>query len=73
MMAAMWTFAAAVVIAGQKLAARTSYTYCLVVAAIECMFTPFGTVLGVLTIIVLMRPSVKKLFGYPAGGKPTPL
>ena len=26
------------------------------------MFIPFGTVLGVFTIIVLMRPSVKMLF-----------
>ena len=26
---------------------------------------PFGTVLGVFTIIVLMRPSVKAAFGYP--------
>jgi hypothetical protein len=42
---------------------HTNYTYCLVVAAIECMFTPFGTVLGVLTIIVLVRPTVKALFG----------
>jgi len=26
------------------------------------MFTPFGTVLGVFTIIVLIRPSVKAAF-----------
>ncbi len=31
---------------------------------LNCLFMPFGTVLGVLTIIVLMRPSVKALF-YP--------
>jgi hypothetical protein len=31
-------------------------------AAIACMLMPFGTVLGVFTIIVLMRPSVKELF-----------
>ena len=37
------------------------YLYCLVVAAVECMLVPFGTVLGVLTIIVLNRPSVKAL------------
>lgn len=36
--------------------------YCLVMAGIECMFMPFGTVLGVFTIIVLMRESVQKLF-----------
>jgi len=32
-------------------------------AGVECMFMPFGTVLGVFTIIVLMRPSVKEIFG----------
>ena len=36
--------------------------YCFVVAAIECILIPFGTVLGVFTIIALSRPSVKVLF-----------
>ena len=36
--------------------------YCLVMAGIECLFMPFGTVLGVFTIIVLMRESVKEMF-----------
>jgi len=36
--------------------------FCFVVACIECLFMPFGTVLGAFTIIVLMRPSVKNLF-----------
>ena len=36
-----------------------------VVAGIECIFMPFGTVLGVLTLLVLMRPSVKALFDEP--------
>ena len=40
--------------------------YCLVVAAVECIFMPFGTVLGVFTIIVLMRPGVKERFGVEA-------
>jgi hypothetical protein len=31
-------------------------------AAIACMFMPFGTILGVFSIIVLVRPSVKSLF-----------
>jgi hypothetical protein len=34
----------------------------MVIAAIQCAFTPFGTVLGVFTLIVLVRPSVKALF-----------
>lgn len=59
------TIATCVIIAGRRLARQTNYTYCLVVAAIECTFMPFGTVLGVFTIIVLMRPTVKTAFGVP--------
>jgi len=52
-----------VAFAGRQLAACSCYNLCLVVAAIECMFMPIGTALGVFTIIVLMRPNVKELFG----------
>lgn len=57
------TFAGLIVAAGRCLSRRTYYMFCLVIAAIECVFVPFGTVLGVFTIIVLQRPSVKQLFG----------
>jgi lysylphosphatidylglycerol synthetase-like protein (DUF2156 family) len=57
-----WTLAVAILCAGRFLAGRTHYTYCFVVAAIECILMPFGTALGVFTIIVLSRPSVKALF-----------
>ena len=57
-----WAFAVCVAIAGRFLALKKHHTYCLVMAGIECMFTPFGTVLGVFTLIVLTRPSVKELF-----------
>ena len=50
------------IIAGRKLARKQGYTYCFVVAAFLCTFMPFGTVLGIFTIIVLSRESVKKLF-----------
>jgi hypothetical protein len=57
-----WSVAVTILLAGRSLARRTRYTYCLVIAAIECVFMPFGTVLGVFTIIVLNRPSVRSLF-----------
>lgn len=57
-----WALALAVVIAGRKLKKRRSWTYCIVLGALECMFMPFGTVLGAFTIIVLMKDSVKELF-----------
>jgi hypothetical protein len=55
-------FASFILTAGRFLAKRKHYTFCLVMAAIECNFVPFGTVLGVFTIIVLNRESVKQLF-----------
>jgi len=57
-----WTLAVSVLVVGRSLARRTHYLYYFVVAAIECVFIPLGTVLGVFTIIVLSRNSVKALF-----------
>jgi hypothetical protein len=56
--------------AGRRLRQYRSYTFCLVIAGIECMFSPFGTVLGVFTIIVLMRPTVKERFGVAPSRRP---
>lgn len=56
------TIAVLIIIAGRKLKKHHSYTYCLVIAGVECIFMPFGTVLGILTIVVLLRDSVKALF-----------
>ena len=49
-------------LAGWWLAKRKHYWFCFVVACLACAFSPLGTVLGVFTIIVLLRPSVKALF-----------
>src|SRR5882724_7521128 len=51
-----------ILIAGRSLAKRTRYWFALVVDCIECLFIPFGTILGVFTIVVLSRESVKALF-----------
>jgi hypothetical protein len=58
-----WTFAVFVLTAGRFLARRQRYLFCLVMGGVECLFMPFGTVLGVFTIIVLMQEPVKRLFG----------
>jgi hypothetical protein len=64
-----WSIALAILLAGRFLARRAHYLFCFVVAAVECIFMPCGTVLGVFTIIVLNRPSVRSLFqvGSPSG------
>jgi hypothetical protein len=58
-----WTLAMLMAVAGRRLQLRTSYTYCLVVAGVECLLMPYGTILGVFTIVVLMRDSVRAIFG----------
>ena len=62
-----WLIAALIAAAGWFLAQRRHHLFCLVVAAVECMFMPFGTVLGVFAIIVLSRPAVQALFADPPG------
>jgi hypothetical protein len=58
-----WTMALAMFVAGYLLGRRQGYVFCMVVAGYECLFQPLGMVLGIFTFIVLMRPTVKKLFG----------
>jgi hypothetical protein len=56
------SLAICIVIAGRFLAWRKRYLFVFVVACCECLFMPFGTVLGVFTIILLSRESVKSAF-----------
>lgn len=57
-----WTLAVLMVMTGRWLSARRKPTFCFVVACIECINMPLGTLLGVFTILVLNRPSVRALF-----------
>ena len=41
---------------------RKSRTFCMVIAALGCLEIPYGTVLGVLSFMVLGRESVAKQF-----------
>lgn len=54
--------------AGRAIRQRENHTFCVVVAAVSCLWIPFGTVLGIFTIVILSRDSVKRLFGiFPVG------
>jgi hypothetical protein len=57
-----FAFAVCVILAGRYINKRRHYIFCLVIASLNCLFMPFGTILGVFTIVILMRPSVKELF-----------
>ena len=54
---------------GRNLGQHRARMFCTVVAALTCLSVPWGTAIGVCTLIVLNRPSVKALFD----GVPPPL
>jgi hypothetical protein len=60
-----WIIAICILIAGKKLRARRNRLFCMVVAGFECIFMPFGTVLGVFTLILLSKDRVKEAFESP--------
>ena len=57
------SFAVALAFAGVSLSHRQHWTYCMVMAGLACALFPFGTALGVFSIITLSRPEVRSLFG----------
>jgi hypothetical protein len=57
-----WIIATLMIVLGVKLRKHSSRTFCFAAAGIECVSMPFGTILGVLTIVLLMKDSVKALF-----------
>jgi len=59
-----------ILIAGRSLTLRKRYSFALVIACIECLFIPFGTILGVFTIVVLSRESVRGLFSTATAQAP---
>ncbi len=63
-------------LSGVFLKRRKHRIFSIVVAALNCLHVPFGTILGVLTIIVLSRDSVRRMYGEqlstPPGYPATP-
>ncbi len=61
-----WAHAILVFLTGRYLSKRTHHTFCFVIACVQCIFLPFGTILGIFTILVLSRPTVKAQFPQSA-------
>ena len=62
------------IVVGVLMRRRRWWTFCYLTGWGECLMFPFGTILGIFTIIVLGRPSVKRLFGVDdAGGYHAPI
>ncbi len=50
------------ILAGKFLSQKKHRMFCLVISILECFNTPFGTVLGIFTIIEIEKAEVKRLF-----------
>lgn len=62
---ACWVLGVLGFFAGKFLSERRRPVFILVVSCINCINMPFGTALGVFTLIVTQRPTVKALFDRP--------
>jgi hypothetical protein len=58
-----WAAAICTIISGRMIAQRRRRMFSVVTAAVLCVFMPLGTILGIFTIIVLNRDSVRRLYG----------
>lgn len=50
------------VMAARRLKARRGRTFCMIVAALDLLQMPLGTLLGIFTLLVLSRDSVRRTF-----------
>ncbi|HET7535156.1 MAG TPA: hypothetical protein VFJ90_01785 [Candidatus Didemnitutus sp.] len=72
LLGAVWFFASGVMnlVSAQCLRNRKHRVFSLTVAGINCVYMPLGAVLGVFTIVVLARESVRELYEAPASSPP---
>lgn len=69
----LFMLAAALLIgyAGRCLARQQRHTLCLIAAGLCCMSLPLGTILGIFTLVILSRPSVRERFLHAAPLSPS--
>jgi len=57
--------------AGKSLLRRRRRVSCMVLAGVSCAIFPFGTILGVITLVILRRPSLRESFARGPGALQT--
>ena len=58
-------YSALMALNGYLISQRSSYGAVIAITVLTCLNLPLGTLLGVFTLIVLFRDSVRELFGLP--------
>jgi uncharacterized RDD family membrane protein YckC len=67
-----WTIACVLVHAGRSIDRRRRLRWCQAVAAVSTLCFPFGTGLGIFTLILLGKPHVRAQFGEDTAPPPAP-
>ena len=57
-----WVGGLLTIVAGWMLMKHRGRTFCLIVAAFNCLQMPFGTILGIFALVVLLKPEVKQFY-----------
>jgi hypothetical protein len=57
-----WILGGLTIYAGRCIARRQNRTFVLIMAGVNCIWIPFGTLLGVLTFMALQNDTIRKLY-----------
>lgn len=72
-----WVMAVLIITAGRRLGAQRGRTFCQIIAGLECLLFPFGTALGITTLVLLSQPEQAGAFHDTSSptppGAPPPL
>ena len=61
-----FALATMVLLAGKRISQRMNLQFCQIIAGLECLCVPFGTILGVFTLMHLTKDETKEEFESPA-------
>jgi hypothetical protein len=64
------TYTLCVFLAARWLRSHRNMLFIQIVSGLNCLLVPYGTVLGVFTLLVLSRPQAKLFFSNPAPAEP---
>jgi len=67
-----WTLGGLTAYAGRCIARRENRIFVLIMAAINCIWIPYGTLLGIVTFTFLSTPSAKDAFKTEQGAAANP-
>lgn len=67
-----WTFGGLTIYAGRCLHKRTHRVFIFIMAALNCPFIPWGTLLGVATFMLLQTPLARREFGLLTNNQAIP-